>query len=263
MNADDGLTLFAASRTERCSQRLDKHVVDYYTIQFMERGGVDLAYDDRWTRMEGGPWFWPAYPGPRLRFHCAPGYDHWFHRHVGFRGPRVQRWIAAGLWPTEAQPAPPGADWAARFDALIEQSRRPDRWGQARAANLLEGILIELAEARGRQAAGADAAWLAPVLERLGAEDAPFAPDYDGIAAGAGMSAGTLRRRFREATGLSPHAYVLQARAARARSLLAETDLPLKAVAERLGYENVYFFARQFRQQVGMPPGEFRRSSRL
>jgi AraC-like DNA-binding protein len=42
--------------------------------------------------------------------------------------------------------------------------------------------------------------------------------------------------------------------------LLTETDLPLKAVAERLGYDSVYFFARQFRQIAGVPPGVFRRS---
>ena len=37
-------------------------------------------------------------------------------------------------------------------------------------------------------------------------------------------------------------------------------DLPLKAISERLGYDSVYFFARQFRQRVGVTPGLYRKS---
>ncbi len=264
----EDLTFLVSSRNPESRQRLDKHVVGYYTIQYMERGGVDLAYDEEWTRMECGEtgWFWPAYPGPRLRFHAAPGYDHWFHRHIAFQGPRVQRWQASGLWPDCAQPAPPGrgaAEWGAYFEEMCALSQRPDRWGRLRAVNLLEGLLLALADARASApAADAEDAWLAPVLERLESADA-FAPDYAGLARAAGMGLSTLRRRFRAATGLSLHGYVLQARLSRARALLAETDLPLAAVAERLGYENVYFFARQFKQQVGVPPGVYRRSRQL
>lgn len=46
----------------------------------------------------------------------------------------------------------------------------------------------------------------------------------------------------------------------RARALLADTDLTLAALAARLGCENPYFFSRQFKQQVGVPPGVYRRS---
>jgi AraC family transcriptional activator FtrA len=56
------------------------------------------------------------------------------------------------------------------------------------------------------------------------------------------------------------HDHVLQSRLASARTLLAETDLPLKAISERLGYDSVYFFARQFRQRIGVTPGLYRKS---
>jgi AraC-like DNA-binding protein len=256
----DELIFLASTRSPLCSQRLDKHVVGYYTIQFMEQGGVDLAYDDRWRRLEGS-WFWPAYPGPRLRFHAAEGYSTWFHRHVGFRGPRVQRWIASGLWPTDAQPAPSGRDWAAFFDELIDLSRRADETARLRAANLLENLLLELAEHRS-QVSGPRSRWLDAVLSYLD-EEGSFAPDYARIAREVGVGESTLRRRFKEATGISPHTYVLQVRLARARSLLSETDLPLAVVAERLGYDNIYFFARQFKQFTGMAPGVYRRSRPL
>jgi len=166
------------------------------------------------------------------------------------------------LWPTEAQPAPPNRDWPAHFDELIVCANRSDHWGRLRGINLLEQMLILLAEARAQPPILARLPWLETVLESLEAEGV-FAPDYENLARETGMGMSTLRRRFKETTGGSLHAYVLQARMARARALLAETDLPLKQVAERLGYNNVYFFARQFKQQVGAAPGIYRRSRQL
>lgn len=253
------LIILATTREPHSTIVKDKWLEGYYTMQYMEHGGVDLAYDDAWVRMEG-EWFWPAYPGPRLRFRAASGYASWFHRHIGFQGPLVQEWIAAGLWPTAAQPAPSGHDWPIIFDELITEARREDRWSQARAANLLERLLIDLAAAR--SAPTDTAPWLEDLLQRLGEGD-DFTPDYRRLAADLGMGESTLRRRFKESAGIPLHAYVLQARMARARSLLLETDLPLHSVAERLGYSNVYFFSRQFKERFGVPPGAFRQARQL
>src|SRR4028119_654085 len=84
---------------------IDKHLVGYATMQFMEKGSIELAYDDQAYLLEGA-WFWPAHPGPRIRFHVAPGHQSWFHRHLGFQGPLINRWKASGLWPQGPQTAP-------------------------------------------------------------------------------------------------------------------------------------------------------------
>jgi AraC-like DNA-binding protein len=256
---DDDLIFLATTREPRCDIRLDKRLDGYHTIQFMTEGGVELFYDDRGYTLQGSAWFWPAFPGPRLRFHPAPGHATWFHRHVGFRGPLVQRWEAQGLWPREPQPAPAGKDYAPFFDEMIALARRTDRWGRLRAVNLLEQLLLELAEDRAQKTPTAREPWLEAVLERLSRNEV-FAPDCARIAAEVGMGVSTLRRRFREATGMPLHAYVLQARMAAARALVGETELSLRHVAEQLGYDNVFFFARQFRQHVGVPPGAYRKS---
>jgi len=47
---------------------------------------------------------------------------------------------------------------------------------------------------------------------------------------------------------------------AKARQMLGETELPLKTIADRLGYRDVYFFSRQFRKLSGVPPAAYRRS---
>jgi AraC-like DNA-binding protein len=254
----DHLTILATSYQPECRIHIDKHIVGYYTIQFMSEGGVDLSYDDRHYSLKGA-WFWTALPGPRVRFHASRETGQWFHRHVGFTGPRAGRWMALGLLPRDPWPAPPGRDWSAAFDEVIAQTRWRDPRGQMRAVNLLEQLLLDLADARAVQPVHAEEEWLESVRDALSA-DGVFGPDYAQIAAGAGMSLTTLRRRFRNAMGMSMQDYVLQARLAAARELLAETNLPLKTVAEQLGYDSVYFFCRQFRQQVGVPPGLYRKT---
>jgi transcriptional regulator GlxA family with amidase domain len=52
----------------------------------------------------------------------------------------------------------------------------------------------------------------------------------------------------------------LQSRIAAARHLLSDTDLPIKQIAARLGYSNVYFFSRQFTAMAGVSPGIYRTS---
>lgn len=250
----DDLIFLATSRTRGARVFVDKYLDGYFTMQLMTEGTgpMELAYDERRWTLEGD-WFWPAFPGVHTVFH--PGTDEmsWFHRHVGFRGPRVSRWQAMGLWPDAPQETPPGKDWVAFFDEIIFLVRRGDYWGNLRAINLVEQMLLELAEARsGLQKQDA---WLRQVLERLESET-----DYTLLANDLGMSMASLRRKFKAATGVPLHAWVLQNRVAAARSLLLESDLPLKAIAAKLGYNNVYFFARQFRQIAGVAPGVYRKS---
>lgn len=247
----------ATSRTPHCQQRLDKHVIGYATLQFVTEGGVQVGYDERWFELPPRPegWFFPAYPGPRLRFHALPGWEQWYHRHVAFQGARLASWIASGLWFTEPQPTPAGVDGLAVTESLIALARRGDRWSRLKAINQLEGLLLALAEARSTTA---ESPWLARVLSAL---EEQFTPNYAAIAQACGCSVATLRRRFKaELGGQTLHEYVIAQRIARARAFLVETDLSLALIAERLGYDSVFFFSRQFKQQAGVTPGEYRRS---
>jgi len=76
------------------------------------------------------------------------------------------------------------------------------------------------------------------------------------------VSVSQFRRLFQIATGLTPNAYLVRERVARACKLLTESDLPLAAIADTLGYRDVYYFSRQFRQAKGTPPAAYRRAYR-
>jgi AraC family transcriptional regulator of arabinose operon len=253
----DDLVFLHGSHMPVCVSRVDKHFDGYYTLQYMHRGAVKLRYDQQ-RYMLRGRWFWPAYPGPHIVFHAAEENGSLDHRYVAFRGRQVERWMADGLMPGGPQPAPRGKPYVRRFDELIDLSRQGRRLARLRARHLLESILLDLADGRDHHALRR-APWLDGLLERLSDPD-QYPHDYEALARESGMSASTLRRRFRQEMGVPIHRFALLGRITAAQSLLVGTILPIKTVADRLRFRDVYFFSRQFQQITGLSPGRFRKS---
>ena len=74
-----------------------------------------------------------------------------------------------------------------------------------------------------------------------------------------GMAERTFKRRFRQATGLSPLEYVQTLRLEEAKHLLETGADPVDAVANAFGYEDGGFFGRLFRRKVNLTPAQYRR----
>ncbi|BBI30970.1 ABC transporter substrate-binding protein [Cohnella abietis] len=70
-----------------------------------------------------------------------------------------------------------------------------------------------------------------------------------------------LSRVFKRKFGCSPIEYVLQTRINRAKSLLTESDTPIREVAEGVGYTDMYYFNRLFKKLVGETPAQFKMHS--
>jgi AraC family transcriptional regulator len=84
------------------------------------------------------------------------------------------------------------------------------------------------------------------------------------LAAAAHLSPCHFARRFKEATGLPPHQYVLARRVERAQQLLQhDRDLSLAEVAACVGFSDQSVFTHHFKRLVGVTPGRFRRSARI
>lgn len=74
-----------------------------------------------------------------------------------------------------------------------------------------------------------------------------------------GLAERTFKRRFRQATGLSPLEYVQTLRLEEAKHMLETGDEPVEAVANAVGYEDAGFFGRLFRRKVSLTPAQYRR----
>ncbi|WP_225773561.1 GlxA family transcriptional regulator [Pseudomonas sp. Marseille-Q5115] len=72
------------------------------------------------------------------------------------------------------------------------------------------------------------------------------------------MSPRNLTRLFSKQTGITPMAFVNDARIDAARELLETTDLPVSAVAERCGIDSADNLRRIFGKRLGLSPLEYR-----
>jgi AraC family transcriptional regulator len=67
-------------------------------------------------------------------------------------------------------------------------------------------------------------------------------------------------RAFKQATGLTPHQYVIKNRIERAKTLLADDELPLVEVSYRAGFKNQSHFTTLFRRLTSLTPKAYRDS---
>ncbi|MDN3720799.1 AraC family transcriptional regulator [Roseibium salinum] len=82
------------------------------------------------------------------------------------------------------------------------------------------------------------------------------------LAREAGMSRSVMAERFNAVVGTPPMTYLSRWRMQLAAKLMETGSLPLRAVAESVGYETEASFSRGFKRIVGMSPGQWRRRTR-
>jgi transcriptional regulator GlxA family with amidase domain len=74
-----------------------------------------------------------------------------------------------------------------------------------------------------------------------------------------GMSEAHFFRRFRQATGSSPIDFLRRERINHARRRLLQSNDLVKEIAEQVGYNDPFFFSRDFKRYTGLAPREYRR----
>lgn len=74
------------------------------------------------------------------------------------------------------------------------------------------------------------------------------------------LSRRALEHRFKKLLGHTPHEEIQRVRMNRAKELLLETDLTLNEIAEKLGFEHSEYLGAAFKREVGLSPGDFRKS---
>jgi AraC family transcriptional regulator of arabinose operon len=73
-----------------------------------------------------------------------------------------------------------------------------------------------------------------------------------------GLSPSHFSALFRKANGCGPREYQTRLRMMKCRQLLDTTDLPISSIARRVGYDDPFYFSRQFRAVHGVTASEHR-----
>lgn len=166
-------------------------------------------------------------------------------------------------------PADPvgGRDIAAIVDLLAGEIGLREAGSRAAAARLIDLLLIAaIRRWIEQQPQDARPSWLTalrdPLVGRVLAilHDRPAEPwTLATIAGEAHVSRATLARRFTDAVGEAPLAYLRRWRMQLATQRLKHTTDTVETIARDVGYSSEYAFNRAFSRHRGHPPGRYRR----
>lgn len=87
-------------------------------------------------------------------------------------------------------------------------------------------------------------------------------PSVVELAHAAGYSVDHFSRIFMKIIGQRPQHYMIQAKIERARQLLTESNLTIGAISEVVGFQDIFYFSRQFKQKIGQSPSQYRKTLR-
>ncbi|MEU2727885.1 AraC family transcriptional regulator [Streptomyces griseoviridis] len=228
-------------------------VLDHHTAVVISTGGGHYLHPDGRPTPVTAPallWLTPGTP-----HHYAPdpttGWDEGF---VDFTGPATAPYTELGYIEPD-RPVVPLTD-ATAPRAVITRMARAARPGnpllEVETAAAVHELLVALRRARADLTPDGH-----PVLHAL-ARDAFKPMSVADHAARHGMTPAALRTAVRRGAGCSPKDFLLGIRLGHAKELLATTELPVAAVARRVGYLDPAYFSRLFTRRVGTPPVRFR-----
>ena len=225
------------------------HIYDYHAQMRLDDLQVDLHPGDMTFSVAGGA----------TRYHLPQPGHHWC---IHFRPARMQGTplaipvhLALGTLKSRI------VDAVQRIAGLMAApSAEADLARPAASAAMLE-LILTLAAHTARSESREKAPRSHAAAERAAAlldENLADPPDARAISLAVGMSQNWLSRAFRTRYGITMARYVLASRITMAQSLLQSTDMPVRRIAERLGFLDAQHLNKQFRRVAGCSPTSFR-----
>lgn len=237
----------------------------YYSIQFNYSGKFFLQTGDGKLYTAEGAHAFFTWPGEHFTYGTPDNSLRRHHSYVCTCGPRIRRYIESGLFVTDREVFPVPILYSGRFLNMIQQIIKLSSGAEQnapRAVLLFEDLLLHIYEARrneNRCLSGHSVYLNALVEEISSAPEKDY--DFEYHAHRCQVTLIHFRRIFKSYTGFSPHSFLLKMRLRKAAELLVNTGLSVKEIASRSGWEDEYYFSRQFKMNYHLSPGQYRRES--
>ena len=187
--------------------------------------------------------------GPRLLDGSAR--PTWDELYVLFSGPAFDLLRTGGVLDSRRPVVAPPPDWGARLGAFVRAHTPPT---SSVAALAFASLLCDLVSA----APSENASWKDAAQAAL-ARDLQEPLDLEALAAAFDQSGDAFRKRFGRETGTTPSRYRAARRMEAADALLRETRMPLRAIAEALGFVDEFHLSHAYKRARGVPPSSVRK----
>jgi AraC family transcriptional activator of pobA len=211
----------------------------------------------------------PVEFGPHTLTVIAKGQVHQFERAEVVRFDDewlsgARRWLFSGQ---SCTPLTVPEEDAARFDSLldllrVEMARPPAPESAELRRNLLSAALLWAQRWREAQLEGGGATTADVQLHRefVDTLERDFTSNHEArhYAAELGVTTGTLSRTLTRLTGRTTKQLILERVLLEAARLLRFSDLSVKEIADRLGFNDQFAFSRAFKRQRGEAPLDLR-----
>jgi AraC-like DNA-binding protein len=236
--------------------------LDEYQVVYITRGrGVFEARGVRKRAVEAGEAF-VLFPGVWHRY--APDTrTGWDEQWIGFNGAIAERLMRSPFFPHKRPVLHIGLDMDLkhRFHALVDAVERDPAGAPFSGAGHVLEILGLLHERLQHGGAGGRLTGVIREAQNQILQGAARPIDFAALARSLGVSYTTFRRSFRQQTGVAPAQFQSAIRLNRASDLLAATELTVTEIADRVGFETVFYFSRAFKKKTGLTPKAYRQQA--
>lgn len=234
----------------------------YYGIQFNYHGSLRLKIGNRKEFVATGSYAFLTYPGEVFEYGPVDDMPR-HHNFICACGPRIEQYLSGGLF--EQNPDQPlvKIENGERFYRTMQDIMMQCRVNQIvspRTVLQFEDLLLQVYESsrEGGKPLPYQAQSLNDLIKRICSEPEKIW-DFDSEARKFHVTETHFRRIFKQLTGLPPQQFLIQNRLHKAAALLVSTRESVSEIAYRTGWENVFYFSRQFRQKYHASPLQYRK----
>jgi len=249
------VTVLYAGREQCAPGHSWEGVRDHHLVHYVISGRGYAWISGRPVALEAGGCFFFG-PSDRLRYQ-ADWNQPWTYAWIGFTGrdaPALMReYLDASRSPVIQLPVNNGT--VNLITAIFEALKRRATGSATQASGLLQAVVGSLITDVSERLHG-------PVLQTDYVAAAASFMDLNfqrnirvrDVATRIGIDRSHLSRLFRATRGITIRDYLIERRMRRAKELLEQTTLPIRAVASSVGYDNYVAFERRFAANARMSP---------
>ena len=242
---------------------IQMRTLPYYSMSYFIKGkgryidlnhpkGIAMSAGSLVCKFPGQPHIYA--PDPETR---------WDEININFSGEVFNGWVGPNLM-DPMQPVrrlEPVDYWLKQFHNLVLPLAKPGRIPSITDTGKLTDLISRMCKAWQTPWQDHDIQWLEQAQQHLHQWPLDQPLNLETLARKFNITEQTYRKKFKRLCSMTPSAFRTRYLIELACQRLRNSDVPLKQIAEELGYGNEYYFMRRFKQIAGVTPGNYRRKA--